>query len=232
MSFDRKTAGYWVGITGGVVVSAFLLFGESFSIHPAYEAPPVTYTDPVSTKTVVVGELVTLDATGSSVVWFSEPKVATVTYGNENEHCVVAFRKPGTYLIFSAAIDDATKVQVQRVEVVVQSTDEPVVVDPVEPADPSLARLASLAGPDKAAVAASFRAVAAQVQTKLDAGVLVTPEQIVAMTTASNRRAVAGRERQWQPFFDELERFLSVEVPATMADHVRIWRQIASVLER
>jgi hypothetical protein len=77
------------------------------------------------------------------------------------------------------------------------------------------------------AVAASFSTIS----SRMAAGTLSTPAEILAATRESNVAAVGDQRDAWLPFFEELRKFLNAESEAgKLADvkaHQALWDQIA-----
>jgi hypothetical protein len=77
------------------------------------------------------------------------------------------------------------------------------------------------------AVAQSFAAIS----SRMAAGTLSTPAEILAATRDSNVAAVGDQRDAWLPFFEELRKFLNAESEAgKLADvkaHQALWDQIA-----
>lgn len=208
---------------------------------------------------VAVGQLVKLTETeGGRVAWTVEPPIPDLeTYGDRNESSVSSYRAEGVYTVIAAIADSrgylaSPTVAIKRYTVHVGAfvptpgptpvpTPTPVpgpLPDPAPiPASNGFADIVKLA-PDAAGarkLAASFRDVAKEVQGLIDERKLMPPDDIIELARVSNNEALGGSIEKWKPFFDQLETRLTALAKDnklnTMADHVKVWNEIATALE-
>lgn len=227
---------------------------------PTPDPVPDTPTPDTPIK-VAVGQLVKLTETeGGRVAWTVEPPIPDLeTYGDRNESSVSSYRAEGVYTIIAAIVDESGSlpwnnhdVRIKRYTVHVGAfvptpgptpvpTPTPVpgpVPNPGPiPADNGFADLVKLV-PDAAEahkLAASFREVAKEVQDLIDERKLLPPDDIIELTRVANNEALGGSISRWQPLFDQLEARLATLAKDnklnTMADHVKVWNEIATALE-
>jgi hypothetical protein len=203
----------------GVFAVLVALGGAAYHFLPS-QSTPFGAADSQPVTSVTVGDLVTLSCDGHSVTWVIEPEIPYVAYGTETENLVTSFKQPGQYFIYAAYITDDAGTGIRRYPVSVAAGTAPVSPTTV---------------PDKAEakqLAASFRLVADSVESRLSAGILVTPEQIVKETREANLKALGGSVARWEPWFATLGGELQSANLVTMPDHIAKWRAIAAQLEQ
>lgn len=218
---------------------AFTLRTSTISVAPVSVESSTDVTDDPNLKRVSVGELVRLESDGEHVAWTTEPEVSDlVSFGSHNEFCVVSFRTAGRYVAI-AAQTKANKVEISRVEIIVgnHKPGKPNGPTPVSNDWSNLVAvwLADVPAEQQKAGAAllaeSYRNVAASVQRDIDAGKLVTPQDIIDQTKQSNNAALGGAVLNWRPFFVSLAAEVSKRKLTSMAEHVREWKNLADALE-
>lgn len=199
---------------------------------------PVVEKETGDSLSVAVGELVRLEGDGQATVWTIEPAVSDfVSYGNDNEKCAVSFRVPGRYIIYQSRLRDKTfageTVEVVRVVINVGESATPVLVSDWD------SKFSAWGIVDKAEagkLSKAFASVANDVDSQVAAGTLVGPDRILLLTKNANQSALGNRTEQWRPFFDKLNAELGVMAESgqlqTMADHVRVWREISAAFDR
>jgi hypothetical protein len=220
-----------------VVLSLVLGVPLGFVAGRAASSVPVSPSTPTddgvisNVKTYEIGELVVIESDSEGTTWVVEPSVPFVAYSNR---LVISFKQPGQYLVFAASVIEGIVV-VNRHELCVKTAGSA----PDNPVAKSvwLQILYSNVPPksDAVALAASFRSVATTIQAKINAGQLVTHEQLLTLSAASNRQAVAANAELWTATFAaiklNLEKLASEKQLISMRDHVAVWTEIAGALE-
>lgn len=215
---SNRSTGIFAVVTAVVVAAGAV--GYKYIPDPA---PALGTADSKPVTSVEVGDLVTLNSEGVAVTWVIEPEIPYVAYGAQTEQLVTSFKQPGQYFIYAAYITSDAGTAVTRFPVTVTGGAAPV-------PDSSLK---SVFGPkaDAAKLAAAFRAVAASVQTRLDNGILVTPEQIISETQTANKNALGANVKAWEPYFTALGAKLQAANLQSMPDHIKVWNELALELE-
>jgi hypothetical protein len=209
-------------LLAGVPIGYFVKGNLQTPVVP--DAPAVD----VSAIEVAVGELVQLKAEGTNAAWTVEPASPdAISFGNENEHFVASFRTSARYVVINACVVDG--------KVTIQKTFYDVTGGGAAPGNNLSAEFRQWGvGPSPATVAATFRTVASFVDEKTKAGALVQPEEILTMTTDSNKRALGADNSKWNNFFSRLEdKLKSLQDSGQLVsqrDYIRVWNDIADAL--
>lgn len=217
---------------------------------------PVPNADP-DVFNVVVGQQVKITVEdGTSVAWTVEPPIPDLTtYGDRNESSVSSYRTPGKYTVIAAVATGTgykdASVSLRRYSVVVAGETPvnptpgpdpgPTPVDPPGPVPtPVVNEFSDLAKlvPDKAEakrLAAALRETADEVDTLVKKRKLLSPDEIVALSQEANEKALGSSITKWDKFFtateDVLTRLAKDGKLNTMTDHVKVWNELATLLE-
>ncbi len=204
-----------------VVTSVIVAVGAIGYHYIPQPSPALGAADSQPATSVEVGDLVTLNSPGHAVTWVIEPEIPYVAYGPQTENLVTSFKHPGQYYIYAASITEDAGTAVTRY---------PIAVAGATPATPE-SKLPFGPKADAPKLAAAFRAVAASVQTRLDNGILVTPEQIISETATANKNALGANAKAWEPYFAKLQAKLQAANLQSMPDHIKVWNELALELE-
>ncbi len=195
-----------------------------------------------------VGELGQLDATksnGVSFIWRCIPEGLNVQIYSDGKKLMFSSGKIGEYIcVVSSAYNDEVDQKVVKVIVHPRNYD-PDNPNPTPPAPGPivpdgtlhgniLAWSQSVRSPGKvmeaAALARGFDAVAVQIE----AGTLITADDVQNATRTATNSALGSSKVQWTPFLNNLQAYLKKEklrgTLVTVEDHVKIWREIANGL--
>lgn len=209
---------------------------------PDAPPPPAKAIIVEAPSVVKIGTLVEIDASQShanSFAWLVSPSAeGNIRIVDDGRRAYLTCGKPTTYTVTIAAASSDGMASIEQVTI----TFEPLPIDPI-PA-PELPKspltLAVIAGVEK--VQSPFRDseqlrlanVFNTVATMIDAGVIKTPEDVIAATAKLKKEAIGESAEAWAPFSDavgsELNKMSEAKKLSTVEDHKAVWREIANAL--
>ena len=224
--------------------------GYTFYEPAAQPTPIVTEGYIVGQDAAEVGELVHLSAKGKDVEWTVLPPVAdTQVFGENGQNMVVSFRKPGTYTVVAAILDDHG-VHINTLEIKVD-VDAPIGPDPGDSDDnsgpdgpvvpkptpdvvvienPLAKKVANLAkdGNMTPEIAAQLGLIFNRVAEEIDTGKLVTAQGVITRTAGLSRELSL---RDYADTMDSIQRILSAKAENgeldSMEQHATVWKSIS-----
>ncbi len=197
-----------------------------------------------------VGELGRLDATksnGVAFIWRCIPDGLNVQVYEDGRKLMFSSGKVGEYIcVISSAYNDEVDQKVVTVTVhpLNYDPDNPNPTPPTPTPGPIVPD-GTLAGnilvwsqlvksPGKVVEAAALAQGFDDVAVQIEAGTLVTAEDVQTATRTATNSALGGSIGQWTPFLTKLNAHLKKEklrgMLVTVEDHIKVWRDIAAGL--
>ncbi len=246
----KKLKPYFGAIIVGIVIAV------SVNMYMGYTPDtPDEQTTPVNTAKIIlpeeleieIGELGVLDATksnGVSFIWHCIPEGLNVQVYANGRKLMFSSSRVGRYtcIVSSAYNDDVDqKLVIVTVHPVGYDPDNPNPKPPTPvPDNGTLASkiplwAVSVSSMGKVTEAKALAAAFDRVAVQIEAGTLVTADDVQDATRRATEGALGGAQAQWKSFLNNLQDYLKVEkrrgTLVTVEDHVRVWREISSALK-
>ncbi len=196
-----------------------------------------------------VGELGQLDATksnGVSFIWRCLPDGLNVQVYSDGKKLMFSSGKVGEYIcVISSAYNDEVDQRVVKVTVRPRDYDPdnptptPTPTPTPPPDDGTLKSkvaiwVSSVRSMNKATEAQALANAFDRVAVQIEAGTLVTADDVREATRTATQSALGSAQNQWKGFLASLQSHLKVEMRrgtlVTVEDHVRVWREISRAL--
>lgn len=237
-----------LGSVAGALIATVVTFGAikytsapvADSVTPVTPAVVVVPVDPNAAHVVVaaptavrVGELAIIDVSASnadSFSWKVQPETNNFVVIDEGRRAVFSAESPGTYLFFIAAAKDGTvDSEIHTIQVGGGGPGPAPTVNLAAKVPQWIAKVQSPTKRDDALkLAQSFSSVAAMITPNMQ------PTAILDATVKSNRDALGGNIKHWEPFLIDLQAELEALAAAGALNdaeaHATQWRVISAAL--
>ncbi len=193
-----------------------------------------------------VGELIRLDVSESAAAqfkWLLVPQSVDFEYYDNGKKAVFSARKPGDYMfIIACSLGDTVDVLTHVVKVIgtvpspEPNNNYPNVSRPQDGAPlvqwvPYWCSQGLRSRDEALKLAASFDSISATIS----AGINTTPEQIITVTSKSNRQALGDSIDGWIPILQNIQLEMKIRAQngtlVTPEQHALLWREIADGLK-
>ncbi len=206
------------------------------------------------TVNIAVGQLGKLDASkskGSTFVWTCFPEGLSYEVIGDGDKLIFSSGCVGEY---TCVVSSARRGYVDQkiIKIIVhpygytpENPNKP--VDPNTPPTPPAPVPAGLAGqiqgwyqtltsPNKSAEAQALSGAFGAVATQIEAGTLITAQDVEVATQNATQAALGNSLTSWTPFLNNLQGYLKQErlrgTLVTVEDYVRVWREISLGLKQ
>ncbi len=246
----KKLKSYFGAILVGVVVSVSILMYTGYNSPAAPDIQPI----PVNTAKIIlpkeleieVGELGILDATkstGVSFIWHCIPEGLNVQVYGDGRKLMFSSARVGIYTcIVSSAYNDEVdqKLVIVTIHPIGYDPDNPNPTPTPGPDNGTLASkiplwVVSVRSLGKVTEAKALAAAFEKVAVQIEAGTLVTADDVQEATRVATEAALGPFVSDWREFLNNLQAYLKLEkrrgTLVTVEDHVRVWREVSSALK-